>query len=180
VSIGESAPKVLGVVRSRLWGLDKRVNTARISRVDDFPRIFGRQAGGQIKLNSRVRLYPRVRFYLAGPNVEITIGARTFVNRRTEFVCGESIRVGADCAISWDVCITDTDSHSLDGRPRSAPVVIGDRVWIGARATILKGVTVGDGAVIAASSVVTRDVPAGALVGGNPARVIRENVEWEL
>jgi acetyltransferase-like isoleucine patch superfamily enzyme len=121
-----------------------------------------------------------VRFFLAGPEVVVTIGDRTFVNRRTEFVCGESITVGTDCAISWDVCITDTDSHSLDGGQRTSPVIIGNRVWIGARAMILKGVTIGDGAVVAANSVVTRDVPPRTLVGGSPARVLRENVEWQL
>ena len=60
-----------------------------------------------------------------------------------------------------------------------APVTIGDRVWIGCRATVLKGVTIGDGAVVAACSVVTRDVPPRALVAGNPARVVREDVTWE-
>ncbi len=57
--------------------------------------------------------------------------------------------------------------------------MIGDWVWIGCRATVLKGVTIGDGAVVAAGSVVTRDVPPAALVGGNPARVLRERVTWE-
>ena len=55
-----------------------------------------------------------------------------------------------------------------------APVVIGNRVWIGCNALVLKGVRIGDGAVVAAGTVVTRDVPANSLVGGNPARVIRE------
>jgi acetyltransferase-like isoleucine patch superfamily enzyme len=54
----------------------------------------------------------------------------------------------------------------------------GNHVWIGMRAMILKGVTIGDGAVVAAGAVVTRDVPARALVGGVPARVLRNDVEW--
>ena len=95
----------------------------------------------------------------------------------------------------------DHDSHSLDFRERridiatefddfkqgrggtarknwdtvkKAPIRIGNDVWIGMRSIILKGVTIGDGAVIAAGSVVTRDVPAGTLYGGNPARFIKE------
>lgn len=58
------------------------------------------------------------------------------------------------------------------------PISIGDHVWIGARSTILKGVSIGDGAVVAAGSLVTRDVPPGALVGGSPARMVRPKVEW--
>jgi acetyltransferase-like isoleucine patch superfamily enzyme len=65
----------------------------------------------------------------------------------------------------------DTDQHALpDGQMESAPIVIGDRAWIGARAIVLKGVTIGHDAVIGAGSVVTRDVPPRAVVGGVPAR----------
>ena len=61
----------------------------------------------------------------------------------------------------------------------SKPVHIGNHVWIGRSAIILKGVTIGAGAIVGAGSVVTRDVPARSLVAGNPAKVIKENVEWE-
>ena len=64
-------------------------------------------------------------------------------------------------------------------QPSAAPVVIGDRVWVGTRAVILKGVSIGDGAVVAAGAVVTSDVPAGAVVGGVPARVIGRADSWE-
>ena len=59
------------------------------------------------------------------------------------------------------------------------PVYIGKKVWIGVGAIILKGVTIGDGAIIGAGSVVTKDIPAGCLAIGNPAKVIKENVEWK-
>jgi acetyltransferase-like isoleucine patch superfamily enzyme len=72
----------------------------------------------------------------------------------------------------------DADGHQLDDRPSIAPVLIGDNVWIGARSTILKGVTIGDGAVVAACSLVSKDVAPRSLVGGNAARVIREDVDW--
>ena len=61
----------------------------------------------------------------------------------------------------------------------SAPIHIGNHVWVGVRAIILKGVTIGDGAIIAAGSVVTRDVPANTLVGGVPAKIIKDNISWE-
>lgn len=62
---------------------------------------------------------------------------------------------------------------------KTKPVCIGNHVWIGQRAMILKGVSIGDGAIIAAGAVVTRDVPAGCLAAGVPAKVIRKNVEWK-
>ena len=93
---------------------------------------------------------------------------------------GDSLLTG-----KW-VTITDnshgeTDKATLEMRPQErpitskGPVIIGNNVWIGDKATILPGVTVGDGAVIAANAVVTKDVPAYSVVGGNPARVIRSH-----
>lgn len=67
----------------------------------------------------------------------------------------------------------------IGGKEKSAPIHIGNHVWIGARATILKGVTIGDGAVVAAGAVVNKDVPPNTLVGGVPARIIKENISWE-
>lgn len=83
--------------------------------------------------------------------------------------------------IAKQVLIRDSDNHDIiyDGYMKSAPIWIGKHCWIGMRACILKGVTIGDGAIVAAGSVVTRDVPARALVGGVPARIIKENVEWK-
>jgi acetyltransferase-like isoleucine patch superfamily enzyme len=124
-------------------------------------------------------LYRDVGFFLDAPGATIEIGALTYLNRRTEIACKSSVRIGERCAISWDVLITDTDYHALAGSSAVVPVVIGDHVWVGARSTILKSVTIGEGAVIAAGSLVTKDAPPCALVAGMPARVIRENVWWE-
>lgn len=73
----------------------------------------------------------------------------------------------------------DTDYHSIDGKPYTVPVTIGNHVWIGCKSIILKGVNIGDGAIIAAGSVVTKDVPPFSLVAGSPAKLIKENVKWE-
>ena len=87
--------------------------------------------------------------------------------------------------MSWEVLILDTDFHPLetpDGDPPrlAAPITFGDRVWIGARATILKGVELADDVVVAAASVVSRSIPEdGILVGGNPAVVLRRGVRWQ-
>ncbi|MFH1171018.1 MAG: acyltransferase [bacterium] len=120
------------------------------------------------------------RFTITG---ELSVGDGTFFNARTAVLCTSTISIGSHCAISWDVTILDTDVHHISYEKRevtapSKPIFIGDRVWIGAGAKICKGVTVGDGAVIAAQSVVTKDVPAGTLAAGIPARVVKENVTW--
>jgi len=114
-----------------------------------------------------------------GP-ARLVIGDRTALGNRTEVHCGRRVSIGADCRIAWDVVIMDRDFHRLDAdREEGAqPVVVDDRVWIGCRALVLKGVTIGSGAVVAAGSVVTSSVPARALVAGNPARVVRSDVDW--
>jgi acetyltransferase-like isoleucine patch superfamily enzyme len=115
----------------------------------------------------------------------LTIGDGTFINEGSELHVGLRVTIGARCAIAGQVIIRDRDSHRLGSAGDDAPLVeslrpvsIGDHVWIGSRAIVLKGVSIGEGAVIAAGAVVTADVPSKSLVAGNPARVIREGVRW--
>lgn len=104
----------------------------------------------------------------------IVIGNGTYLNHDVEIVAEREVRIGRDCKIAWDVIIMDTSQHGIGMEPPVvSPVVIEDNVWIGARAIILPGVTIGVGAVIGAGAVVTRDVPARGIAVGNPARVIR-------
>jgi len=93
-----------------------------------------------------------------------------------------SISIGDRCMLGANACIYTSDYHALDPverrrydatRVSKAPVVLEDDVWLGANTLILKGVTVGAASVVGAGSVVTRDVPPGVIVGGNPARVLR-------
>lgn len=112
----------------------------------------------------------------------LTIGHGTNVNGFTRILVNAAVTIGAGCTLAWDVQVLDSDFHAVVGPdgplPSVAPVVIGDRVWIGARALILKGVTIGDGAVVAAGAVVTRDVPPGAIVAGTPAKIIGTATGW--
>ncbi|MGM7679157.1 DapH/DapD/GlmU-related protein [Microbacterium sp. A94] len=106
----------------------------------------------------------------------ITLGKRIFINAGCKFQDQGGITIGDDCLIGHNVVIATLNhdlapSHRADMHP--APVMIGRNVWIGANATILAGVTIGDDAVVAAASVVTKDVPAGSIVVGSPARVVR-------
>ena len=141
-------------------------------------RVVRLAESGVVRIAPCLLLAHDVQLHLRDRDAEIEIGQGTFVNHRTEIVAHRSVRIGRDCLLAWDVLVLDSDSHSVDGSAPTAPVSIGDGVWIGCRATVLKGVTVGDGAVVAAGSVVVTDVPARTLVGGNPARVLREEVSW--
>lgn len=112
----------------------------------------------------------------------LTIGRNTYMNESL-IQCANYISIGDDCAIAPDVLIQDTDFHPIlgdDGKPKpiSKPIKIGNKVWICAKAIILKGVSIGDGAIIAAGAVVTKNVPPYTCVAGNPARVVKENVKW--
>jgi acetyltransferase-like isoleucine patch superfamily enzyme len=119
---------------------------------------------------------------LLGEGAHLEIGPDSYINYNSSVSCFMHIAIGARCAIAWNVNILDGNVHDLiiDGIPRPVyqPIIIEDDVWIGTGATILGGVTIGAGAVVAAGSVVTSDVPSGALVGGNPARIIRPEVVW--
>ena len=106
----------------------------------------------------------------------IRVGTNTFMNFNCVILDVLPVRIGDDCQIGPAVQIYTAD-HPLDPEQRRSglesgrPVVIGNNVWIGGAAIILPGVTIGDNAVVGAGSVVTRDVPAGVVVVGNPARV---------
>ena len=137
--------------------------------------------GASFHVGGRVALQRGIRIVVDSGRLEI--GPNTNVNGfGTKILCAESIRIGAHCTFSWEVQILDNDFHAItvDGvqQPSVAPVVIGDRVWVGTRVVILKGVTIGDGAVIAAGSVVTKDVPPGAVAAGVPAKVVGRADSW--
>lgn len=104
----------------------------------------------------------------------LRIGDRVFVNCGTVIIAVKEIVIGNDVALANEVSIVDSNSHGLEGRPHvEAPVHIGDGTWVGNRAMILPGVTIGRRVVVAAGAVVTHDVPDDSLVAGNPARLVR-------
>lgn len=107
-----------------------------------------------------------------------------YINTDCLIHCEKGITIGKGAAIARYVKIYDGDFHKIldnEGNVvnKPTPIIIGGHVWVGVGATILKGVTIGDGAIIGAGAVVTHDVPSRCLAAGNPAVIIRENIEWE-
>lgn len=107
------------------------------------------------------------------PGATIRIGNGTYLNRGAEIVAAEAVTIGRDCKIGRDVIVMDTDQHPVQGAPRAEPVAIGDRVWLGARAIVLKGVHIGDDSIVGAGTVVTKSVPPGSVVVGPEMRIVR-------
>lgn len=108
--------------------------------------------------------------------LNITVGRRVFINSCCNFQDQGGISIGDDSLIGHKVVLA-TLNHGFEPQDRGslypAPIVIGRNVWVGASATILPGVTVGDNAIIAAGAVVTKDVPENMIVAGVPARVVK-------
>jgi acetyltransferase-like isoleucine patch superfamily enzyme len=151
-------------------------------------RRIKRVAGNSLSVGEDSIIHADISFEENGG--EVRIGNRTFVGR-SDLVCYRSLVIGDDVIMSWGITIVDHDSHSIDWEKRRndvrdwgkgqknwkhiahAPVVVGDKAWIGFNVSILKGVTIGEGAVVGACSVVTKDIPPYAVAVGNPARVVR-------
>lgn len=168
-------------LRAGLGLIRARIALRRCQHVGIRPRLYGRCAvhnEGRITIGDQLLMYgATVRCELdAHEGGHIEIGDKVFINYGCSISAHRSVRVGSGCLLGQYTIVMDCDQHSIDGddsHGHPAPVVIGERVWIGARCIILKGVTIGDHAVVAAGSVVTKDVPAGAIVGGVPAHPLR-------
>lgn len=112
-------------------------------------------------------------------NACLELGKDIAINSNTSIICTKSIKIGDDTRIAWDAEIIDSDFHQITkGAEISARIEIGNHVFISRRTMIMKGVKIGDGAIIAAGAIVTKDVPAASLAGGVPAKVIKENITW--
>jgi acetyltransferase-like isoleucine patch superfamily enzyme len=128
-------------------------------------------------------------------NAKVSIGKRSFIDGM--IVASKEVSIGDDVMISWGTTIVDHNSHAIAFSLRAhdvtewkkgkkdwsyvacGPVRIADKVWIGFNAIILKGVNIGEGAIVGAGSVVTKDVAPWTIVAGNPAKLIREIPEHE-
>jgi len=148
------------------------------------PQIIG---NGRIVVGDDFRVGTRntwVVGFKVSEGAELTIGNRVSINYQTVISVAKRVTIGDHVMIAGNAQIFDNISHPLSPARRlryesftldeAAPVTIGNNVWIGGGAIIMRGVTIGENSVIAAGSIVTRDVPPNTLVGGNPARILRD------
>jgi acetyltransferase-like isoleucine patch superfamily enzyme len=156
---------------------------------------FPRELPAGLRMGQRSFLVSSYAFLHSAPSATIQIGSDTGIYHGTFFELGTAARVqigdyctlvGAILRVQSDLCIgnyaliahevviTDCETIGTAQCPTTRPITIGDDVWIGMRAIILAGVTIGRGAVVGAGAVVTDDVPPMTIVSGNPARIVRK------
>src|SRR5215472_13671023 len=156
----------------RAMAITAALNRLTFNDADEVRALFSQLIGK--KVDESFLLIPP--FYTAGGD-EIRVGHNVFVNQNCAFYDLGGLDIADDVMIGPNVSIITTGHPLEPSQRRSAtigkPIVIERNVWIAAGATVIGGVTVGENSVVAAGSVVTKDVPANTLVGGNPARVIR-------
>ena len=148
-------------------------------KADPFSTLLVLREGAAIHVNGFFSVYSGARIYV-NEFATLSLGSG-YINTELHLSCFERIEIGYDVAISENVTIRDSDNHEiLDGKHQpTQPIKIGNHVWIGANVTVLKGVTIGDGAIIAAGSLVNKDIPANCLAGGVPAKILKSNMEWK-
>ena len=172
-----------------LWREGRSVINARWSlrhadSVGTRVRLRGRPAvsnRGRMEIGERVQLVSTIATLelVSEPGGTLTIGPRSLVNFGCSLVATKLVQIGARCQIGPYTMMLDNDYHRVEPerrleRPESAPIVVEDNVWIGARVIVMAGVTIGEDSCVGAGSVVTADVPRRTLVAGVPARHLRD------
>ncbi|EML1601451.1 sugar O-acetyltransferase [Burkholderia cenocepacia] len=170
----ESAAMVAEVKRA--MAITARLNRPTFDDAADVRALFGELIGSQV--DDGFMLIPP--FHATG-GAGMKLGRNVFVNQNCTFYDLGGLEIGDDVMIGPNVSLI-TSGHPVEPSRRrdgviAKPIVIERNVWIGAGATIIGGVTIGENAVVAAAAVVTRDVPPNTLVGGNPAKIIRSIAE---
>jgi maltose O-acetyltransferase len=182
--MGEMRERML---RGELYIADDRDNAAEFARVQELLAGFNGSAPGAG--NERDALLGRMLRYVGEGVVvrppffceygAISIGERTFINVDAVMLDVMPITIGAACQIGTRVQLL-TASHPVDPEPRrigweyGQPITIADNVWLGGGAIVCPGVSIGEDTVVGAGAVVNRDLPAGVVAAGVPARVLRE------
>jgi acetyltransferase-like isoleucine patch superfamily enzyme len=138
---------------------------------------------GTISVGESTVFWPGVKLSCFGKykgnRARIKIGRRCSIGDRSEIHAGSRVEIGNDVIIAWDCVIMDRDYHSTEKRHEiTEAVIIKEKVWIGCKSIILKGVKIGEGAIVGAGSVITKDVDKYTLVAGNPARFIKPVKGW--
>ena len=181
-------PSMCYVHPEALVRIEKYLN---FNRQWDTQRMMRNKMVGSIYLAKDATLDVDAFDVYAGSRINVNAGAKLslgsgYMNHDCVIDCFDSISIGHHVFISERVVLRDSDNHSIqdmeaissDESAVIAPIVIGDHVWIGMNVIVLKGVTIGEGAIVAAGSVVNKDIPPHCLVAGVPAKVVKTDVTW--
>jgi acetyltransferase-like isoleucine patch superfamily enzyme len=132
------------------------------------------QVGNNLLVRSRK--HNQVDIFVAS-TATLAIGDHVFINQGVRISCSQEIRIGNGCQIADECVLIDNDYHNFPGQEiKSGPIIIENGVWLATRVIVLRGVTIGEGSVIGAGSVVTRSIPPQTFAAGAPARPIRKLV----
>lgn len=168
------------------WGDDFYIETAQVFR------MLKSKQNPAVKIGRGVSVYAGCSFSI-GQKGCVEVGDYTLLNGAL-LMAEEKLTIGHHCLVSWNVGIADSDFHPIDPAQRildaeainpyssnrqrppigTKPVTIGNNVWIGMNAIILKGVTIGDNSIVAAGAVVTHDIPENVVYAGNPGKIVKE------
>jgi len=168
---------ILSFLRVTRWKFHQSISIGSGVKLDKGVRLKATD-GATLSLGDRVAIDQFADVYAKIGT--LTVGNDTFVGPWTRIIARENVSIGSDCLIAESVVIRDQNHKVVAGELTrkagftSAPIQIGNNVWIGAKATIVPGVTIGDNAVIGANAVVTEDVPPNVVVAGVPAKRIRD------
>ena len=159
------------------WCLRHATHVGPRARVWGQPSVRNK---GTFVAGTRLRLVSNIATLeiAIGTGGSLEIGDNVFINYGGSIAATKRVHIGSNCAIGTYAIMMDNDFHRLEPErrqeyPESAPIVLEDNVWLGARVIVLRGVTIGTGSVVGAGSVVAHDVPPRSLAVGVPARVIR-------
>jgi acetyltransferase-like isoleucine patch superfamily enzyme len=156
------------------------------SDVAIFDKKFSRpifKNDGNICFDGRADLGHGVKIAV-GPNGKLRFGNKFLLTAESQIVCKKAITFGDDCLLSWDILIMDCDFHDIKDNNGMVTnpdkeITIGSHVWIGARSMVKKGISIADGCIIASQSVVVKNINTPRQVwGGNPAVMLKEDVNW--
>lgn len=147
-------------------------------------RIHG--LNNTIKFGEYVCVGPGCSFWIEGDNCVISIGDKTSFTMGVHFCVQENgmeIKVGDDCMFSNSIIVRTSDSHPIydENNIRINPakdVHIGNHVWVAPNTKVMKGVCIGDGAIIGSDTMVTKDIPENSCAVGHPAKVVKSNIKW--
>ena len=119
------------------------------------------------------------------PGGRLRLGKNFAISGTSKIVCSDSISFGDDVQLSWDSLIMDSDAHHIfdeNGNeiPNTKPIVVGNRVWIAANTTVLKGTVIGDDSVVAGRSLLNKAYPSNSIIGGIPAKTLKKISSWHL